>query len=161
MGDAVDRDRILEGVRALKQDPEGSEMIWSGDVEAIIRYAPAVRGKGTGERGDLIRHQLRWRHMPTGLPAPSHWNLSTGQIPGRSTPQRGRLLEPRVLGLEEYRAIAEKPRNDREPVWEDWRNAGGCWKVPQRGYEGYGTAWRCWTDRPTGEQRKKAKWRDG
>ena len=44
-----------------------------------------------GGAGDLIR--LAFGQPPSGgLPARSRWNLSTGQIPGRSNPQRGKAF---------------------------------------------------------------------
>lgn len=66
--------------------------------------------------------------------------------------------EPRVLSLAEYKAIAEKPRKYRDPVWEEWRYIKGGWKIPQRAYCGYGTDWRCWTSRPTDAQREAIPW---
>lgn len=66
--------------------------------------------------------------------------------------------EPRVLTLDEYRAIAEKPRSMREPVWIEWRDGGYGWAIPQRAYEVYGVDWLAWTDRPTDEMREATAW---
>ena len=66
--------------------------------------------------------------------------------------------EPRVLTLDEYRAIAEKPRSMREPVWIEWRDGGYGWAIPQRAYELYGVDWLAWTDRPTDEMREATAW---
>ena len=66
--------------------------------------------------------------------------------------------EPRVLTLDEYRAIAELPRSERVPVWIEWRDSGYGWAIPQRAYEGYGVTWRAWTDRMTDEMREARAW---
>lgn len=65
---------------------------------------------------------------------------------------------PRLLSLDEYRDIAERPAEARVPVWLEWRDKPGRWTIPERAYTGYGTAWRCWTERPTDEQRQAVKW---
>ncbi len=84
--------------------------------------------------------------------------------------------EPRVLTLDE---IMEKTRDDvvylehmdgslicqpaiplGEPVWDKeclnfaagWRTGGNYQK------ENYGETWRCWTSRPTDEQREATQW---
>lgn len=67
--------------------------------------------------------------------------------------------EARLLSLEEYRAIAEQPMEERVPVWLEWRWAGQSqWTTPEPAYQGYGDAWRCWTGKPSDEQRKMEAW---
>lgn len=66
--------------------------------------------------------------------------------------------EPRVMTLEEYKALAEKPREERDPVWKEWPSLESTWAIPNQGYGGYGTSWRCWTARPTEKQRQEVKW---
>lgn len=71
------------------------------------------------------------------------------------------MMEPeaRVLSLDEYKARAGQPREQREPVWEEWKVFGyGSWKIPQKAYTGYGPKWRAWTGRPTEEQRGATPW---
>lgn len=67
--------------------------------------------------------------------------------------------EPRVMTLEEYKALAEKPKEERDPVWEEWPGLESTWAIPNQAYGGYGTSWRCWTSRPTDEQREAEPWR--
>ena len=66
--------------------------------------------------------------------------------------------EPRLLTLEEYRARAEMPLDERDPVWEEWRRLDSRWAMPNPGYAFYGTLWRCWTSRPTEAQRLAEAW---
>ena len=66
--------------------------------------------------------------------------------------------ETRVLSLEEYRAIAERPLEERVPVWLEWRGGSGRWTIPERAYQGYGVNWRCWTGKPSNEQRRAETW---
>ena len=66
--------------------------------------------------------------------------------------------EPRVMSLAEYKALAEKPKEERDPVWEEWPRLESTWAIPNQAYGGYGTSWRCWTSRPTDEQREAVKW---
>ena len=66
--------------------------------------------------------------------------------------------KPRVLSFAEYRAITERPLEERAPVWLEWRGASGRWTIPNRAYEMYGVSWRCWTEKPTDEQRMETLW---
>ena len=66
--------------------------------------------------------------------------------------------EPRVIALEEYKALAEKAKEERDPVWEEWPRLKCTWEIPNQAYGGYGTSWRCWTSRPTDEQREATPW---
>lgn len=66
--------------------------------------------------------------------------------------------EPRVMTPEEYKALAEKPKEERDPVWEEWPGLESTWEIPNQAYGGYGTSWRCWTSRPTDEQREAIPW---
>ena len=69
--------------------------------------------------------------------------------------------EPRVLTLDAYKAMAEKPRNEKSPVWEELRYSNSSewgWALPQQAYDGYGIVWRAWTDKPTEEQREAEAW---
>lgn len=63
-----------------------------------------------------------------------------------------------LLSLEEYRAIAERPLEERVPVWLEWRGGSGRWAIPERAYQGYGVNWRCWTWKPSNEQRRAETW---
>ncbi len=75
----------------------------------------------------------------------------------------------RLMTLEEYKARAEMPQDERDPVWEEWtglahrfdkwRGMKSGWAIPNTGYEGYGKSWRCWTSRPTDEQRRATPWK--
>ena len=68
------------------------------------------------------------------------------------------MQEPRILTLEEYKSIAERPLDQREPLWIEWRDGSGAgWRIPQRAYCQYGIDWRAWTSRPTDVQRE-APW---
>ena len=66
---------------------------------------------------------------------------------------------PRPLSLEEYRSIAEKPAVERKLVWLEWHDRPGRWTIPERAYEGYGVAWRCWLEKPNDAQREAEPWR--
>ena len=72
--------------------------------------------------------------------------------------------EPRVLTLEEYKAEAEKPKHERDPVWEEWIfeewELKSGWCMPNPAYGGYGRSWRCWTRRPTKEQMEATPWEE-
>lgn len=65
--------------------------------------------------------------------------------------------EPRVMTKGEYKALAEKPKEERDPVWEEWPGLESTWAIPEQVYDGYGTSWWAWTSRPTEEQMKAAK----
>lgn len=67
-------------------------------------------------------------------------------------------VEPRVMTLEEYRAIAERPLEERVPVWLEWRGGRGRWTIPERAYQGYGVNWRCWTSSHDEKTREAVKW---
>lgn len=69
-----------------------------------------------------------------------------------------KVQEPRVMTLDEYRAIAEKPAEERVPVWLEWRGGSGRWTIPERAYQGYGVNWRCWTGKPGEDEREAVKW---
>lgn len=67
---------------------------------------------------------------------------------------------PKLLSLDEYKAIAERPLSQREPIWLEWRNGDGRWAIPQRAYGGgYGRGWVAWTGKPTDEQMEAATWK--
>lgn len=71
---------------------------------------------------------------------------------------------PRVMTLEELKSC------DRETIWFQVKSDNTIQQLIQDGiatlifigllhnWNGYGTVWRCWTTRPTDEQRKAAKW---
>lgn len=65
-----------------------------------------------------------------------------------------KALESRVMTLDEYKAIAERPLEERVPVWLEWRGGSGRWTIPERAYQGYGVNWRCWTGKPSAEERE-------
>ena len=68
------------------------------------------------------------------------------------------LLKPRVLTLKEARNV--------EVVWVEDRSTATIFPcVDKNGMNDsklykYGVQWRCWTSRPTDEQRKAVKWDD-
>ena len=66
--------------------------------------------------------------------------------------------EPRVMTLDEYKALAEKPKEERDPVWEEWHGLRSTWAIPNQAYGGYGTSWRCWTSRPDQATREATPW---
>lgn len=70
----------------------------------------------------------------------------------------GEVLKARLLSLEEYKIRAEMPLDKQDPVWEEWRSVDSGWMMPSHDYNGYGTSWRCWTSRPTDEQRAAEAW---
>lgn len=72
--------------------------------------------------------------------------------------------EPRVMTeLEACEWIRSDPEL-RDPIFEETRSGGGgVWIDPDNDYDtadivGYGTTVRCWTSRPTDEQREAVKW---
>lgn len=69
-----------------------------------------------------------------------------------------KMQEQRVMTLDEYKAIAERPVEGRVPVWLEWRGGSGRWAIPERAYQGYGVNWRCWTGKPGEEEREAVKW---
>lgn len=90
--------------------------------------------------------------------------------------------EPRVMTLEEVVAHYSLPPvfpddfgmqfdylNDIQPLYFDFLHSEDPWIVHWRKYDevnkylygwkaNYGKTWRCWTSRPTDEQREKVKW---
>ena len=68
--------------------------------------------------------------------------------------------EPMVMTLEEFNAHWKTPPQERQPIWEEWKfdNGKGKWKLYGRATGGYGKMWRCWTSRPTDEQREAVPW---
>ena len=71
--------------------------------------------------------------------------------------------EPRVMTLEEVLAWIDSSPMRRDPIFEDSKGKLGEWIDPFDDYDtadivGYGSNVRCWTSRPTKEQRKKVKW---
>ena len=69
--------------------------------------------------------------------------------------------------IERYNDYAE----DIKPLYFEFPHPDG-WVVHWRGYDhvstylrewekDYGRTWRCWTDKPTDEQRKAEPWKDG
>ena len=70
-------------------------------------------------------------------------------VSARDAAEALKEMEPRKLTIDEYRRMAELPRNQRRPVWVEWLDqSSGSWSIPQRGYEGYGVTWRAWTGEP-------------
>lgn len=101
-------------------------------------------------------------------------NLEDVKIPAGFAMQLDDALreqEPRVMTLEEIR-MHEVYWAEQENVSRPWpiamhhiRNAGLLDGPVYQDYMGdnyntkeYGKAWRCWTARPTDEQRKAVKW---
>lgn len=95
--------------------------------------------------------------------------------------KQAKAQEPRVMTLEEVLAHYSLPPvvlddlgwqenylQDIEPLYFDFP-VEDSWAVHWRGYQqvrkyleywraSYGQKWRCWTQRPTDEQRKAVKW---
>lgn len=75
-----------------------------------------------------------------------------------------RAQQPRVLTLEELKSY------DRETIWFQVKSNHTMKQLTQDGiaalifigllydWDGYGTVWRCWTTRPTDEQREAIPW---
>ena len=70
--------------------------------------------------------------------------------------------EPRVMTLEEYEAWIDTPFTERNPVFHEERTKRGtvtCWvNTVVCTLREYGKNDRCWTSRPTDEQREKEPW---
>jgi len=70
--------------------------------------------------------------------------------------------EPRVMTLEEYDAWTDLPFTERDPVFHEERTERGtvtCWvNTTVCSLREYGKNDRCWTSRPTDEQREAVKW---
>ena len=71
--------------------------------------------------------------------------------------------EPRVLTAEEYDAWIDIPFTERDPVFHEERTKRGsitCWtNTTVCPLHEYGKNDRCWTSRPTDEQREAVKWK--
>jgi len=76
--------------------------------------------------------------------------------------------EPRVMKVGDVRSWVNSDRTAREPVIIEMRNGVCAWIVDDevrelKGAEDltselYGKTWRCWTSRPTDEQREATPW---
>ena len=70
--------------------------------------------------------------------------------------------EPRVMTLEEYDAWTDIPFTERDPIFHEERTERGtvtCWvNTNVCSLREYGKNDRCWTSRPTDEQREAVKW---
>ena len=72
--------------------------------------------------------------------------------------------EPRVMTLEEVHKWILTDPDLRDPIYEETRKMyGGEWIDPLDDYDtgdivGYGETVRCWTSRPTDEQREAVEW---
>lgn len=75
--------------------------------------------------------------------------------------------EARVMTVDEVRSWVMIDRIDREPIVVELRDRFIAWVISDEYYdlpecnlssEFYGKTWRCWTTRPTDEQRKTVKW---
>lgn len=71
--------------------------------------------------------------------------------------------EPRVMTLEEYDAWTGIPFTERDPVFHEERTKRGtvtCWvNTTVCSLSEYGKNDRCWTSRPTDEQREATPWK--
>jgi len=108
------------------------------------------------KRGEELKHVERDYVIYNGEWYRTHkWDWPVGEVP-----------KARLMTLEEYRTRAEMPLDKRDPVWEEWRSRdsresrNSRWTMPNPGYAGYGQSWRCWTSRPTDEQRAAEAWPD-
>ena len=97
-----------------------------------------------------------------GLCSYFHEECEGGQALKRDALKVLRGERARVLSVEEYRAIAEQPAEERVPVWLEWlyMKEPGRYTIPERAYSGYGHTWRCWNVKPAEEQRKAEKWEE-
>ena len=75
--------------------------------------------------------------------------------------------ETRVMTVDEVGSWVMIDRVDRAPIVVEVRNRFIAWIISDEYYdlpecnlssEFYGKTWRCWTTRPTDEQRKTVKW---
>lgn len=73
------------------------------------------------------------------------------------------LLKARVMTLEEYEAWIDTPFTERNPVFHEERTKRGtvtCWvNTAVCTLREYGKNDRCWTSRPTDEQREATPWK--
>lgn len=67
---------------------------------------------------------------------------------------------PRILSIDEFKAMAELPKSERVPVWEEWKSdhGNGRWVMPNEGYGGFGSSWRVWTAKPSKEILEATPW---
>ena len=76
--------------------------------------------------------------------------------------------EPRVMKVGEVRNWVHSDRVTREPVFIEMRSGVCAWIIDDEVREipgaenltsdSYSKTWRCWTSRPTEEQREAVKW---
>ena len=70
--------------------------------------------------------------------------------------------KPRVMTLEEYEAWIDTPFTERNPVFHEERTKRGtvtCWvNTVVCTLREYGKNDRCWTSKPTDEQREATPW---
>lgn len=75
--------------------------------------------------------------------------------------------EPRVMTLEEMHRMHELNRTDQQPAWVEVKDGNGYWVIASplgpgagthRSISTHGKTWRCWTSRPTEEQREATEW---
>ena len=70
--------------------------------------------------------------------------------------------EPRVMTLEEYKAWMDIPFCERDPILLEMKSRRGTetwWtNTAECSIENYGKTERCWTSRPTDEQREAEPW---
>lgn len=83
-----------------------------------------------------------------------------------------RLVEAPTIELNKSRVITPEELHLQETVWFEEKPNHTIKQLTQDGiaalvfigllynWNGYGTVWRCWTSRPTEEQRKAVKWND-
>lgn len=96
-----------------------------------------------------------------------------GHTPAQAIERIGRLAqmtaqEARVMGVDEVREWVGKQRVDREPICVEVKDSICAWIVSDEYWDMpidinlssdlYGKTWRCWTSRPTDEQREKEPW---
>ena len=82
--------------------------------------------------------------------------------PMRDTLTLLKSQEPHVMTLEEYEAWIDTPFTERNPVFHEERTKRGivtCWvNTVVCTLREYGKNDRCWTSRPTDEQREAIPW---
>ena len=97
----------------------------------MTRYGYAIRMGGDAEIAGALAAGIERgmdtssgasRHLSTGLPAPSRCQMSTGHLPGRSTPLKGKAFGDEGKAEESGKASSEAVR--RAAMWqhspEEW-----------------------------------------
>lgn len=108
-----------------------------------------------------------------GSKAEEHfWEMQSAM---REAAERLKAQEPRVMTLEEAMQWNAQKSYEKDPVYienihepehtwaclDDLSRSSCGWELRETNpNNGYGVSWRCWTSRPTDEQREAVKWNE-